>query len=89
MGSDQTVPGSAQTVVPPVTPQPQVPQEAKEIAEVVTDLVQKTSELVMACEEINEDMIRIFPPLKEVKELCLDTARTMRTFMKLTRRKSR
>ena len=74
---------------PVITPPVELPPEAKELAEAVTDLVQKTSELVLACEEINDEMIRVFPTLKEVKEICLDTARSMRRFLRLSRRRSR
>jgi hypothetical protein len=76
-------------VPPEVVPAPTVPPEARELAEVVTDLVQKTSELVLACEEISEEMVRQFPVLKELKDICLDTARSMRRFLRLSRRRSR
>jgi hypothetical protein len=84
--------GTSQTpaeVTPEVVPAPTVPPEARELAEVVTDLVQKTSELVLACEEIGEEMVRQFPVLKELKDICLDTARTMRRFLRLSRRRPR
>ncbi len=77
------------TQQPAAMPLVELPPEAKELAEAVTDLVQKTSELVLACEEINDEMIRIFPSLKEVKDICLDTARSMRKFLRLSRRRPR
>jgi hypothetical protein len=65
------------------------PPEMRELAELLTELFQKASELALACIEIGEEDIKVNPALKDLRDSCLDVTRIVRKVMKLSRRVQR
>jgi hypothetical protein len=79
----------AQGVVPPVGLPTEPPPEMRELAELLTELFQKASELALACIEIGEEDIKVNPALKDLRDSCLDVTRIVRKVMKLSRKVQR
>ena len=76
----------AQGVAPPVGVPIEPPPEMRELAEALTELFQKTSELALSCIEIGEEDIKANPALKDLRDSCLEVARIVRKVMKLSRK---
>jgi hypothetical protein len=68
---------------------PEPPPEMRELAELLTDLFQKSSELALACIEIGEEDLKSNPALRELRDSCLEVTRIVRKVMKLSRRVQR
>ncbi len=81
--------GAVPPVVPPVGAPTEPPPEMRELAELLTELFQKTSELALACVEISEEDIKSNPALKDLRDSCLDVARIVRKVMRLSRKVQR
>jgi adenosyl cobinamide kinase/adenosyl cobinamide phosphate guanylyltransferase len=70
----------------PQAVQAKVPKEMEELVNLLSDLFQETSDLVLASMEIDERIIEEYPQLRELKESCARVARIVRKIIKLGRR---
>jgi hypothetical protein len=79
-----------ETVTPPEIPKvgsvTKVPPEVDELMTLLTELFQETSELVLTAMEIDDEMVRNNPTLKELKSSCVRVARIVRRIIQVGRK---
>jgi len=80
----QSQPEAQPLIMPPSTEK--VPREMEELINLLTELFQETSELVLASMEIDDEVIETYPQLRELKESCARVARIVRKIIKLGRK---